>query len=54
MPGHMASSSLKIAQPPIHVWMPNQPQATMARRSEGMFAPRTPNDARAITGNGIP
>ena len=29
--------------------MPNQPQATSARKSAGTFAPRTPNDARAST-----
>ena len=34
--------------------MPNQPQATPARMSAGRFAPMTPNEARANTGNGIP
>jgi hypothetical protein len=34
--------------------MPNQPQATTARRNEGMCAPLIPNDARANTGKGIP
>src|SRR5580700_617309 len=43
-----------MAQPPIHVWMPNQPQATNARSNAGMFAPRTPNDARQYTGKGMP
>src|SRR2546428_6357786 len=28
MPGVSTSSSLKIAKPPIHVWIPNQPHAT--------------------------
>src|SRR5687767_14782552 len=35
--------------PPIQVWMPNQPQATIARKSAGILAPRTPKLARAIT-----
>jgi hypothetical protein len=43
-----------MAWPPIHVWMPNQPQATNARRMAGTFAPSTPNGARARTGNGMP
>jgi hypothetical protein len=43
-----------MAAPPIQVWMPNQPQATMARRNAGMCAPLTPNEARANTGNGMP
>ncbi len=34
--------------------MPNQPQATNARKIAGIFAPRTPNDARTRTGNGMP
>ena len=34
--------------------MPNQPQATIARRIAGTFAPSTPNEARAKTGNVIP
>src|SRR5215471_91969 len=34
--------------------MPNQPQATSARRTAGTFAPRTPKEARTNTGNGIP
>src|SRR5437762_631565 len=43
-----------MACPPIHVWIPNHPQATKARSTAGMLAPRTPNDARTNTGNGIP
>jgi len=31
-----------------------QPQATSARKIAGTFAPRTPNDARTNTGNGMP
>ena len=54
MPGHNTSINLKMAKPPIHVWMPNQPQATMARRMAGMLAPNTPNDDRARTGKGMP
>ncbi len=52
--GHRISSKALIASPPIHVWMPNHPQATTARKSAGMCAPRVPNAARAKTGNGIP
>src|ERR1017187_8821089 len=42
---------LQIASPPIPDWIPNQPQATNARRSAGMLAPRVPNEARHNTGN---
>ena len=47
-------SIAKIACPPIQVWIPNHPQATRARSTAGTFAPRTPNDARTNTGNGMP
>src|SRR5437868_5207984 len=43
-----------MAQPPIQVWMPNQPQATNARSNAGTFAPSKPNDDRQYTGNGMP
>src|SRR5215470_1162527 len=43
-----------MAQPPIHVWMPNHPQATRARSNAGTLAPRIPKAARQYTGNGIP
>ncbi len=43
-----------MAEPPIQVWMPNQPQATRARKTAGTFAPRTPKEARTKTGNGMP
>src|SRR5262249_9831642 len=43
-----------MAQPPIHVWMPNHPQATTARSNAGTLAPRMPNAARQYTGNGMP
>ena len=49
-----APISMKMASPPIQVWMPNQPQATPARMSAGRLAPNTPNEARAKTGNGMP
>src|SRR5690606_41992896 len=44
----------KIAEPPIQVWMPNQPHATMALMSAGTLEPNTPNDDRRTTGNGMP
>jgi len=34
--------------------MPNQPHATMARSTAGTLAPKTPNEARAYTGKGMP
>ena len=34
--------------------MPNQAQATSARKMAGRLAPRSPNEARAKTGNGMP
>ncbi len=43
-----------MACPPIQVWIPNQPHATIARNTAGTFAPRTPNEARTKTGNGMP
>ena len=53
-PGAAATSSCQSAWPPNHVWMPNHPQATSARRTAGTLAPSTPNEARAKTGNGMP
>ena len=50
----IASINWKIANPPIQVWIPNQPQATSARSREGMCAPWIPKLARASTGNGTP
>ena len=50
----IAPTRVKIASPPIQVWIPNQPHATPARMSAGRFAPITPNEARANTGYGIP
>jgi len=52
--GHAAETSATIASPPIHVWMPNHPHATMARRTAGTFAPFTPKLARHSTGNEMP
>ena len=43
-----------MACPPIHVWIPNQPHATIARRMAGTLAPFVPNDARHNTGNETP
>ena len=57
MPAHAgiaAASSVLSASPPIHVWMPNHPQATRARRMAGTFAPFTPKLARHSTGNDTP
>ena len=34
--------------------MPNQAQATSARKMAGRLAPRSPNEARAKTGYGMP
>ena len=53
-PGAKTPSIRKRASPPIQVWMPNQPQATKARRSAATLAPRVPNEARQSTGNGMP
>jgi hypothetical protein len=43
-----------MACPPIQVWIPNQPQATIARRMAGTLDPAVPNEARARTGKGMP
>jgi len=53
-PVHTALRLWWMAEPPIHVWMPNHPHATMARSSEGMLAPSRPNEERTSTGNGTP
>ena len=53
-PGHRMPSSALSASPPIHAWIPNHPHATTERSSDGTWAPRVPNAARAYTGNGIP
>src|SRR5215471_5338527 len=43
-----------MAQPPIHAWMPNHPQATRARSNAGTLAPRRPKAERQYTGKGMP
>ena len=43
-----------IAVAPIHVWIPNQPQAISARAIAAKLAPRVPNIERTNTGNGMP
>ncbi len=53
-PGQRIPIRTLKASPPIHVWMPNQPQATTERSSEGTWAPTVPNDERAYTGKGMP
>ena len=43
--GHPGITVLNIvcsASPPIHAWMPNQPQATSARINAGTFDPSVP------------
>src|SRR5690242_13864405 len=55
--GHDGISEVKktcSACPPIQAWMPNHPQATMARMSAGRFEPNEPYAARAKTGKGMP
>ena len=41
-PGTSTTKNVCSASPPIHVWMPNQPQATSARISAGRFEPTVP------------
>ena len=53
-PSRITLESSKMAEPPIQVWIPNQPHATSARNMDGMFAPSTPNDGLRSTGNGMP
>ena len=48
--GAMTLTICAMAWPPIQDWMPNQPQATMARSIAGMLAPRGPKEARTKTG----
>jgi hypothetical protein len=54
IPGQNSAVRASIASPPTHVWMPNQPQATIARSIDGRCVPRTPKAARANTGKGMP
>ena len=53
-PFHSVAISVSTASAPIHVWMPNHPQATSARAIAATFAPRIPKLERTRTGNGIP
>ena len=53
-PDQAARQSASSASPPIQVWIPNQPHATIARSSAGKLAPRTPKLARQSTGNEMP
>ena len=46
--------SVSSASAPIHVWIPNHPQATSARAIAATFAPRIPKLERTSTGNGMP
>ena len=41
-PGITLAKNVLSASPPIHAWMPNQPQATSARISAGRFDPIVP------------
>ncbi len=43
-----------MAKAMIMVWMPNQPQAMMPRKSAGMLAPNRPKLERKKTGKGMP
>ena len=45
---------LLSASLPSQHWMPNHPAPVMARAMAAMFEPRTPNERRANTGNGMP
>src|SRR3954447_21815546 len=53
-PAHAALNNASSASAPIHVWIPNHPQATIARRIAATFAPRTPKLARQRTGKEMP
>ena len=53
-PGHTAVTKVRTASPPMKVWMPNHPQATIARSRAGTLAPTVPKLLRARTGKGIP
>src|SRR5262249_44401130 len=53
-PFHITFISPSNASPPIQVWMPNHPQATMALAIAATFAPRVPKLARQRTGNDTP
>jgi len=50
----MASMKVFIASPPIKVYIPNHPQATIALNTAGILAPNVPKLALANTGKGTP
>ena len=50
----MLVKNVLSASPPIQAWIPNHPQATIARISAGTFEPMVPYAARAKTGKGMP
>jgi hypothetical protein len=52
--GKRTERRVYIAKPPSQLSMPNQPQATIARRMAATLAPQTPKDARTKTGKGMP
>ena len=52
--GFHARKILYSEAPPIHVWIPNHPQATIALSIAGMLAPFVPKLALTKTGKGIP
>ena len=53
-PFHSVAIRVSTASAPIHVWIPNQPQATSARAIAATFAPRMPKLERTRTGKGMP
>ena len=53
-PFHRVAIRVSTASAPIHVWIPNQPQATSARAIAATFAPRMPKLERTRTGKGMP
>src|SRR5262249_47194289 len=50
----MVPKSASRADPPIQVWIPNQPHATIARSTAGMLAPLVPKPDGQRTGNETP
>ena len=51
-PLHSVLISASIASAPIHVWIPNQPQATSARAIAATLAPRIPSSSAPAPGRG--
>ena len=58
--GHSAQPAVSViisvssASAPIHVWIPNHPQATSARAIAATLAPRIPKFERTSTGKRDP